>query len=143
MSEDPFNGIWTFCRERSTWAGQPPRHWVQTISVKGIDIAVKEEISFGVEPQPDIFIQARFDGALYPVTGSSAADHVGYQRTGERALTGTAYRNGMVCLREVLTLTPAGEELRMEYTLHLGTREVSGVAVFLRSEREPVDRGTL
>ena len=93
-------------------------------------------------PQPDVLIQARSDGALYPVTGSSAADHVSYQRTGERALTGTTYSNGNVCLCEVLTVTPAGEELRMAYTLHLRTREISGVAVFLRSGRAPLNPGS-
>ena len=92
--EDPFNGVWTFCRERSTWAGQPPRCWIQTIRVEGLEIAIREEIDFGVDPQPAVLIQARLDGELYPVTGSPAADHVSYQRKGERALTGTRTKVG-------------------------------------------------
>ncbi len=141
--KDPFSGTWTFSSKRSRWAGQPPRRWIQTIRVEGLEIAVREEIDFGVDPQPAVLIQARLDGELYPVTGSPAADHVSYQRKGERALTGTAYKGGTVCLREELTVTPARDELRMEYTLHVGTREVSGVAVFLRSKRKPVAGNTL
>lgn len=133
---DPFSGTWVFCSERSQPLGQPPRRWVQTIRVEGDEITVKEESVFSAEAQPDIILWARVDGELYPVSGSPAADHVAYQRTGTHALIGTAYKEGRVCLREVLVVSGDGDELRMEYTLLLSDRELHGVAIFMRSDRD-------
>ncbi len=133
---DPFTGTWVFCPEKSRSVGQTPERWVQTILIEANEITVKEEIAFGRSPQPTISIQARLDGESYEVSGSPAADLVAYQRTGERSLSGVAYKDGKASVHETLVVSATGEELCMEYTIHLSVRDVSGVAVFRRLNQD-------
>lgn len=133
---DPFTGTWMFRPEKSRSAGQTPGHWILTILVEGNEITVKEETATGGSPQPTISIQAGLDGESYAVSGSPAADHVAYQRTGERSLSGIAYKDGKTSLRETLTVSASGDELCMEYTIYLSVRDVSGTAVFQRLDQE-------
>ena len=125
-----------FCPEKSRSAGRTPERWVETILIEGNEITVKEEIAFGGSPQPTISIQAGLDGESYAVSVSPAADHVAYQRTGERSLSGIAYKAGNASLHETLTVSATGDELCMEYTIHLDLRDVSGVAVFRCLDQE-------
>ena len=133
---DPFTGSWVFCPEKSRSVGQTPERWNQTILIEGDEITVIEEVAFGGNPQPAISIQARLDGECYAVSGSPAADHVAYRRTGERSLSGVAYKDGKASVHETLAVSATGEELCMEYTIQLSVRDVSGVAVFLRLDQE-------
>jgi hypothetical protein len=133
-SNDPFTGTWTFSPDRSTTSAPPPRRWIQRISATAHEVSVREE-TVGSEGAPTVVeVQARFDGAEYPVEGSPVADMIAYSRIDTRTISGVAKKNGNVTLRESLTASPDGRTLTLSYSIYRGDRIVAnGIAVFERT----------
>jgi hypothetical protein len=130
-ADDPFNGVWTFSPQDSRVTGPPPRSWTQTISVSGEAVRVREEINFrGLHL--DVRIDARFDGAEYPVVGSPVGDSVAYRRVDELEIAGVVKKNGRVALTETIRVSSDRRRLTATYRIAHPEGDTSSVAVFTR-----------
>ena len=133
MSADtePFHGTWRFDPELSKMCTPAPHSWIQEISAGPDEVAVREEII-----RPDgtaivLRVQARFDGADYPVEGSPTVDTIAYTRTDRHAICGIGKKDGRVSLTETVLADPEERTLTLIYNYLLGERAVAhGVAVF-------------
>ncbi|MGB2591194.1 MAG: hypothetical protein WBG02_14955 [Candidatus Acidiferrum sp.] len=128
MSEkDPFTGTWKFCAEKSSAPGL--RSWVQRIEVAGDAIRVQEEVESAAGARASVTIEARFDGADYPATGSSLADAIAYTRADRQNISGVGKKNGSVTLRE--TIAVDGGTMTLTFAIFAAEKEIAkGVAVF-------------
>lgn len=128
---DPFTGTWTFQPAKSKMNAPGVQHWVQHITVSGDVIRVHEDVISSAGKHADVHIEAKFDGKDYPVTGSSLADAIAYQRVDAHSIRGTGKKNGTVSLHETIVLTPDGASLTLVFSIFSGEKEVAnGVAVF-------------
>ena len=126
-----FEGIWLFSPERSTMSTPTPVSWVQRIKFSA-DFIQLHEILHGVNgTEYTIELQARFDGADYPVNGSATVDSIAYTPVDQFAVRGTGKKNGEICLTEVVTVDPQMKTLTQNYQYLIAGQTVAyGVAVF-------------
>ena len=133
MSADtePFHGTWRFDPQLSQMCTPAPQSWIQEISAGPDQVAVREEIVRPDGTEIVLRVQARFDGADYPVEGSSAVDTIAYARTDRHAICGIGKKDGKVSLTETVLADPEKRTLTLIYNYLLGDRSVAhGVAVF-------------
>ena len=108
-----------------------PHSWVQEISAGPDQVAVREEIVKSDGTQIVLRVDARFDGADYPVEGSLAVDTIAYTRTDRNAICGIGKKDGRVSYTETVLADPEERTLTLIYSYLLGKRDVAhGVAVF-------------
>jgi|SRR5580693_3899475 hypothetical protein len=110
------------------------RSWVQWIEATEEEVKVREEVVGTAGVHASVSTDARFDGADYPVRGSSLVDAIAYTRLGRRKITGTGKKNGSMTLREMLTVSGDDETLTLTFGVFAAERGVmSGFAVFERT----------
>ena len=133
-SGDPFTGTWNCNFAKSKFSTPAPLVWTQYITASAADLSVREEISRTPGNTATVSVNAKFDGQDYPVHGSPMAEVIAYTRK-DLEITGTARRQGAVCLRETLTLSADHQALAMSYTIFSEGRQLaSGQAIFDRTE---------
>jgi hypothetical protein len=128
---EPFHGTWRFNPLLSKMCTPAPRSWIQEISASPDQVAVREQI---VRPDGSVIelrVEARFDGADYPVEGSPAVDTIAYTRTDRHSICGIGKKDGRVSVTETVLADPDAGTLTLIYNYLLGERTVArGVAVF-------------
>jgi hypothetical protein len=108
-----------------------PHSWIQEIHAGPDEVAVREEIVRSDGTEIVLRVQARFDGADYPVEGSPAVDTIAYTRTDRHAICGIGKKDGKVSLTETVLADPEALTLTLIYNYLLGERTIAhGVAVF-------------
>jgi hypothetical protein len=128
---EPFHGTWRFNPQLSKMCTPAPHSWIQEIHASPDEVAVREEIIRPDGTEIVLRVQARFDGADYPVEGSPAVDTIAYTRTDRHAICGIGKKNGRVSLTETVLADPEQRTLTLIYNYLLGERTVAhGVAVF-------------
>ena len=128
---EPFHGTWRFNPQLSKMCTPAPHSWIQEISAGPDQVAVREEIIRPDGTEIVLRVQARFDGADYPVEGSPAVDTIAYTRTDRHAICGIGKKNGRISLTETVLADPEQRTLTLIYNYLLGERTVAhGVAVF-------------
>jgi hypothetical protein len=128
---DPFTGTWVLSPGKSRLTGPLPRTWVQRIAASAEAVEVREEIVFADGHAADVTIDAKFDGAEYPVKGSPLADSIAFTRFDAFSISGTARRHGALALSEMMTVSADGNLLTHVFSIY-GRERVAGVAVFER-----------
>jgi hypothetical protein len=128
---EPFAGKWRFNAELSEMCTPTPQSWIQEISATPEGVSVREEI---IRPNGSEIVrrvQARFDGADYPVEGGRAVDTIAYTRTDRHAILGVGKKDGKVSVTETFLANPEEGTLTLTYSYLLGGQTVArGVAVF-------------
>jgi hypothetical protein len=128
---EPFHGTWRFNPQLSKMCTPAPHSWIQEIHAGPDQVAVREEIVRPDGTEIVLRVQARFDGADYPVEGSPAVDTIAYTRTDRHAICGIGKKDGKVSLTETVLADPEALTLTLIYNYLLGERTVAhGVAVF-------------
>ncbi len=128
---EPFHGIWRFVPQLSNMCSPVPHSWIQEIDAGPDQVAVREEIVKTDGTEMVLRVQARFDGADYPVEGSHAVDTIAYTRTDRNAICGIGKKNGRVSYTETVLADPDQRKLTLIYVYLFGERTVGhGVAVF-------------
>ncbi len=128
---EPFHGVWRFNPELSTMCTPAPHSWIQEIKFGTDELAVREEIVRTDGTEIVLSVQARFDGADYPVEGSHAVDTIAYTRTDKHAICGIGKKNGRVSFTETVLADPHERKLTLIYNYLLGHGSVAhGIAVF-------------
>jgi hypothetical protein len=131
---DPFTGTWKCNLQKSKFSTAAPLAWTQYITATADDLSVREEISRDAGPPAIVSVKAKYDGNHYSVHGSPIAEVIAYTRNGSR-IEGTARKNGLVCLRETVTVSADLMVMEMVYSVIWDGKELgSGVAVFDRAE---------
>jgi hypothetical protein len=126
-----FNGTWCFSLPLSQLSTPAPPAWIQEIAVVGETISVCERIARADGTETIQRIQARIDGADYPVAGSPLVDTIAYTRINLNTISGIGKKNRAVCLRETVQADPERRTLTLTYDILIGARIVAhGVAVF-------------
>src|SRR5882757_7519931 len=97
---EPFDGTWRFSPQLSNLSTAAPQSWIQEISARPKDIFVREQIVRPDGTEIVLRVQARFDGADYPVDGSPAVDTIAYTRTSRNTISAIGKKNGTVSLTE-------------------------------------------
>jgi hypothetical protein len=128
---EPFQGKWRFNPQLSNMDIPAPHSWVQEINAGPDLVAVREEIVKSDGTQIVIRVEARFDGADYPVEGSLSVDTIAYTRTDRNSIHGVGKKDGRVSYTETVLADPEERTLTLIYNYLLGKRDVAhGVAVF-------------
>jgi hypothetical protein len=131
LEMEPFAGKWRFDAERSNICALAPQSWVQEIQTGQNEVAIQEDIVRQDGTEIVRWVRARFDGADYPVEGSSSVDTMAYTRTDRHAICGIGRKDGKVWLTETVLSDPEERTLTVIYNYLLGERNVAhGVAVF-------------
>ena len=131
FENEPFAGKWHFNAELSNTCTPSPQSWIQEINAGPEGVAVREEIVRADGTGVVRRVQARFDGADYPVEGGRAVDTIAYTRTGRHAIRGIGKKDGKVSLTETLLADPKERTLTLVYNYFFGGLSVAhGVAVF-------------
>lgn len=134
MTEDIFNGVWVFTAEGSTMSTPAPVFWTHTIAIEGDRIRVDEHMVRANAPEVRVSIDARLDGADYPVAGSFAVETMSYARRDARTITGIGRKNNDVALTETVMVDPAGGTFTLSYCFYRdGKVAAEGAARFIRS----------
>ena len=111
-----------------------PVSWTHTIIIDGDRIRVREHMVRASAPEVRVSIDARLDGADYPVTGSFAVETMSYSRRNAHTITGIGRKNNDVALTETVTLDPAGGAFTMTYCFYRdGKVAADGAVQFARS----------
>lgn len=132
---DPFTGTWVYRPERSKSTGPKLERWVQWIEATADSLRMREEVVVATGQRANVSLEAKFDGRDYPVTGSSLSDTIAYTRKGRRRIIGTGKKNGIVSLREMITVAGDDETLTLTFGIFEGGPQVmAGFAVFERVE---------
>jgi hypothetical protein len=128
---EPFHGTWRFNPDLSAMCTPAPQSWIQEIKFGLNELAVREEIVRTDGTEIVLSVQARFDGADYPVEGSHAVDTIAYTRTDRNAICGIGKKDGQVSFTETVLADPHAHTLTLIYNYVLGQRTVThGIAVF-------------
>jgi len=128
---EPFHGIWRFDPELSNMCSPVPHSWIQEIKAGPDQVAVREEIVKTDGTEMVLRVEARFDGADYPVEGSQAVDTIAYTRTDRNAICGIGKKDGRVSYTETVLADPDQRKLTLIFIYLLGARTLGhGVAVF-------------
>ncbi len=128
---EPFHGTWRFNPQLSKMCTPAPHSWIQEIHAGPDRVAVREEIVRSDGTEIVLQVQARFDGADYPVEGSPAVDTIAYTRTDRHAICGIGKKDGRISVTETVLADPEKRTLTLIYNYLLGERTVAhGVAVF-------------
>jgi hypothetical protein len=134
MTADPFNGLWVFTAEGSRMSTPEPVSWTHTITIDGDRIRVGEHMVRANAPEVNVSIDAGFDGADYPVTGSFAVETMTYSRRDAHTITGTGRKNNVVALTEAVTMDPACGTFTLSYAFYRDGQTVAeGAARFVKS----------
>ena len=108
---DPFTGHWTLDHDVSRFAASAPAAWTQEIVASGEQLQARERVVNAAGAVSEHSIEARFDGAEYPVNGSPFVDTMTYTRPGPRRIDGVARKSGVVVFRETVIVSDDGETL--------------------------------
>jgi hypothetical protein len=128
---EPFHGTWRFNPLLSKMCTPAPHSWIQEISAGPDQVAVREQIVRPDGSEIVLRVEARFDGADYPVEGSPAVDTIAYTRTDRHSIYGIGKKDGRVSVTETVLADPDAGTLTLIYNYLLGERTVAhGVAVF-------------
>ena len=131
FESEPFAGKWLFNAELSDTCTPTPQSWTQEISAGPEGVAIREEIVRPDGTEIVRHVQARFDGADYPVEGARTVDTIAYTRAGPHAICGIGKKDGKVSLTETVLADPKERKLTIIYNYLLGGLSVvHGVAVF-------------
>jgi hypothetical protein len=104
---------------------------VQRIHADAEQVTVREEIVRSNGTEMIVCVQARFDGADYPVRGSHVVDTIAYSRTDRHAICGIGKKDGRVSVTETVLADPHRRTLTLIYNYLLAEQTVAhGVAVF-------------
>jgi hypothetical protein len=134
---DLFTGHWTLNHEASRFAIAAPAEWTQDIEASADRLCARERIVSLAGAVSEHSIDARFDGAESPVTGSPLVDTMAYTRTGPRRIDGVARKSGVVVFRETVIVSDDGDTMAARLAIQRpdgGTLET--VAVFDRAVRQ-------
>lgn len=111
-----------------------PVSWTHTISIEGDRIRVREHMVRADAPEVRVSIDARLDGADYPVIGSFAVETMSYSRADAHTIIGIGKKASDVALTEAVTLDPAGGAFTLTYSFYRdGKVAAEGAARFVRS----------
>jgi len=128
---EPFDGTWRFDPKLSNMCTPAPHSWIQEITAGPDEVALREEIVRLDGTELVLRVQAKFDGADYPVEGSPAVDTMAYTRANRHAICGIGKKDGRVAVTETVLADPEKRTLTLIYNYLLGERTVAyGVAVF-------------
>jgi len=128
---EPFDGIWRFNPELSAMCTPAPHSWIQRIKFGTNELAVREEIVRTDGTEMVLSVQARLDGADYPVEGSNAVDTIAYTRTDRNAICGIGKKDGRVSYTETVLADPHTGTLTLIYNYVFSHGSVAhGMAVF-------------
>jgi hypothetical protein len=129
--DDPFSGTWRFNAARSALDTPSPGSWIQTIRATSEGIQVCERIGRADSPGILVSIQAKFDGADYPVDGSPAVDTISYSRIDWTNIMGIGKKDGAISLTETVTVDANTRTLTHRYLVYRNLQVVAtGIAVF-------------
>jgi len=111
-----------------------PRSWIQRIQINGDEVSAREEIVRADGGPLVVTVQARLDGSDYPVHGSPIGATIAYRRIDRYTISGVQKKNGVVTVRETVTVSPDGRRVTQRFSILNGDRDVAnGVAVFEKS----------
>jgi hypothetical protein len=134
MTADPFDGVWVFTAVGSTLSTPAPVFWTHTIRIAGNRIRVREHMVRANAPEVNVTIEAAFDGADYPVTGSFAVGTMAYSRRDPHTITGIGRKNNVIALTETVRINPAGGMFLLTYSFYRDGQVVAeGAARFVKS----------
>ena len=114
MSTEGFAGTWRLVREKSDI---PPvtKSQVLEIETDGDRVAMRETLVNDKDEALTITVDGKFDGADYPVHGTTFADTVAYTRRDAKTIEGVAKKDGVVVVRETAVLVEDGKAVRVTY----------------------------
>lgn len=133
---DPLTGTWVYQPEKSTSTGPQLEKWVQWIEATQETMRAREEVVAATGQRANVSLEAKFDGAEYPVTGSSLSETIAYRRIGALEITGIGRKNGRVTLRETVRVAEDGKSLTLTFSIFASEKQImNGVAVFERADQ--------
>ena len=114
MNGKGFTGTWRLVREKSDI---PPvtKNQVLEIETDGVHVAMRETLVNDRDEVLTITVDAKFDGADYPVRGTLLADTVAYRLRDSKTIEGIAKKNGIVVVKETAELTDDGKAVHVTY----------------------------
>ena len=110
---DPFTGHWVIDLQASQFVGPVPAEWSHDIEASADSIRGRERVVGSDGTVSEYSLEARFDGAEYPVTGSPVVDTMSYARPNLRRIDGAGHKAGKVIFLEVVVVTEDGQTLTM------------------------------
>jgi hypothetical protein len=114
MIEQGFTGTWQLNREQSDI---PPvtKSQVLVIETDGVSVKMRETLVNDKGETLTIFVNGKFDGHDYPVSGTSFADTVSYRLAAPNTIEGVAKKDGAVVVKETAVLADDGKTVRVTY----------------------------
>jgi hypothetical protein len=127
---DPFSGVWKLNLSQSKLPLPAPQSQIVRIEADAGSIRIREEIVSEKGERVTVTLEAKFDGKDYPVTGSSLADTVAYQRVDSHTLKGTVKKAGKVVETETAVVSKDGKTMTATYSAtEPAGKQFTGVAV--------------
>jgi hypothetical protein len=114
MGTRGFAGSWRLVPEKSDI---PPvtKSQVLDIETDGVRITMRETLVNDRDEALRIAVEAKLDGADYPVHGTPFADTVAYTLRGPDTIEGIAKKNGVVVVKETAALVEDGQAVWVTY----------------------------
>src|SRR5688572_21171263 len=133
---DPFTGHWTLNPAESRFTVPPPAEWTQDIKVTADGLRTHERMVGADGTVSEYSVEARFDGAEYPVTGSPLVETMAYARPEPNRIDGVGRKAGAVVFREVAMAD--GETLTMAIAIPRPDGSTAeAIVVFRRTDSGP------
>ena len=110
-ANDPFSGTWILNR----YAAKIPPPFSATkslivhVTVNTSDIEITEEVIRDSGEHSTIHAKAKFDGKDYPITGTSYANTVAYERVDRNIISGIVKKDGVLIMQVNAVLSPEGK----------------------------------
>ena len=130
---DPFTGRWVVDLKESRFVGPVPAEWTQDIEASDTRIHARERVVAKDGTVSEYSVDAGFDGAEYPVTGSPLVETMSYARPEPSRIDGVGHKAGKVVFLEVVMAD--GDTLTMALAIpRPDGSAVEAVVVFRRQD---------
>jgi hypothetical protein len=125
----PFSGVWKLNIGKSSIpAEMAPVEMTTTIELEGDHIKISEESMQASADIQTVTVDAAFDGAAHPVSGSPTIDAAIYKLVDPRTLDVVAKKAGKVVMKEHFVVAEDGATMTDEITKKDGT--AIGTAIY-------------
>ncbi len=135
---DPFSGHWVIDVTASHFSGPIPAEWTQDIAASADGLRARERVVAGDGSVSEYSLEARFDGAEYPVTGSPLVDTMSYARPGPHRIDGAGHKGGAVVFLEVVVVAADGQALTMALAIPRPDGSTAEAVLVFRHAGPPV-----
>ena len=136
---DPFSGHWVIDLPASRFAGPVPSEWTQDIAASADGLRGRERVVASNGSVSEYSVEARFDGAGYPVIGSPLVDTMSYARPGLHRIDGAGHKGDAVVFLEVVVVAADGQTLTMALAIPRPDGTTAEAVLVFRHAGPPVD----